>query len=176
MKKFVVMLLTLALVSALGLTLGCGSALADGVHGEDMVVLSSNPRFPVAGEQAQLTIQIMQDGEPEEGLEVMVLVQKLAGTGGHADDMGEDLAGGEAAAAEMFSLSEASPGAYTGNYTFEQGGVYMLMIHKGSEMIDELELPVRFGPIAWPFIVVLGAVPLLLAGALAVIKSVRKEW
>ena len=124
MKKFVVMLLTLALVSALGLTLGCGSALADGVHGEDMVVLSSNPRFPVAGEQAQLTIQIMQDGEPEEGLEVMVLVQKLAGTGGHADDMGEDPAGaGTGGHADDMGEDLAGGGSRCGRNVFSKRSV-----------------------------------------------------
>lgn len=74
LKAFLAVLL--GAVLALGITLGAGVALANGEHEENdeheasefEVTLSSNPRFPVVGEEAELTFTVSHVGTHEEGL------------------------------------------------------------------------------------------------------------
>ena len=60
-------------------------------------------------------------------------------------------------------------------YTFEQEGKYLGTAQIGEEHA-EFVVAVRSGPVAWPFLTGLAVVPLLLAGGVAVTKTVRRKW
>ena len=215
---------------ALGITLGTGVALANGEHeheehsahgaGEFEVTLASSPRFPLAGEEAELTFIVSHDGSRVEGLIVTLLLARMdmghnhgsdehddeaavddhhdeAAADDHHDEAAADDHHDEAAAddhhdeavaddhhdeaenTEVDSVSvaaiETAPGVYVAKYTFDQEGKYLGTIQIVEEQ-TEFELAVRSEPVDWSFIAGLGGISLLVAGMVAVIKSVRKEW
>ncbi len=82
---------------ALAISLGGGFALADGDeddrdHEADelQITYSWNPRFPVAGEDAECIITILHEGSPVQGLPVSITLEQEEGQGhghgGEADD------------------------------------------------------------------------------------------
>lgn len=190
------MLLILAVFAALGLSLIASPVFADGGHGALEVAFSASPRFPVVGEEAALTFKIsFNDGTPGEKQEVMVMLAKTA-AGGHghgpapadapagdaaampANMPGMDMGGAQAAEpAPMIHLmpDETSPGVYVAKHTFDVGGRYVATVQVLGDEVDVV-VPVRSGPIAWWYIIGLAGISALLAGVVAVVKTVRKEW
>ncbi len=199
-KRIVIVLISI--FAALGITLGTSCALGGrGVAGEEdgheagtlEVAFSSSPRFPVVGEEAVLTFKISHNGSLEQGQAVMVMLAKSA-AGGHGD---EDAHGGNetpsgGAPANMAGMDhgaqadepvpmehlmpeETSPGVYVAKHTFEQGGKYVATVQIGDDEADVF-VAVRSSPIAWPYIIGLAGISALLAGIVAVVKTVRKEW
>ena len=189
-----IVIVFISVLAALGLGLEAGPVFANEGHGTLEVAFSSSPRFPVAGEEAVLTFKISSNGTPEAGQEVMVMLAKTA-SGGHGhgpapadagnasgamptDMPGMDMGGAQAtetSPAIMLMPDEISPGVYVAKYTFEQGGRYVATVQIGDEESDVV-VPVRSGPIAWPYIIGLAGISALLAGVVAVVKTVRKEW
>ena len=189
----------LSIFTALGITLGTGCALGGKVGiedeedgheaGEIEVAFSSSPRFPVVGEEAVLTFKISHNGSLEQGQEVMVMMMKSEKGHGHEGEEEEEApaAGGHDMAAmdqgeeeeevPMIHLipEETSPGVYVAKHTFEQGGRYVATVQIEDEEADVV-VAVRSSPIAWPYIIGLAGISALLAGVVAVIKTVRKEW
>lgn len=181
MKRFVAVFLSMFV--ALGITLGTGCALggrgivAEG-HGALEVAFSSSPRFPLVGEEAVLTFIIsFNDGTPGAGQEVMVMMAKTETEEEQADMAGMDHGAPAEEPAPMIHLmpTETSPGVYVAKHTFEEGGEYTGTVQIGDE-VTEVTVAVRSSPIAWPFIIGLAGISALLAGVVAVIKTVRKEW
>ncbi|HJW88376.1 MAG TPA: hypothetical protein VJ565_02725, partial [Dehalococcoidia bacterium] len=79
MKTALAVLLGVLIV--LGPVVGAGIALAEEEHEEEKagkyeVTFFSNPRFPVVGEEAELTFRVSHDGSPADGLMVMGMVAK----------------------------------------------------------------------------------------------------
>ncbi len=190
LKKIVSILLILGVLAALGLVLGASPVFADGGHGALEVAFSSSPRFPVVGEEAVLTFKIsFNDGTPGAGQEVMVMLMKSVAEGhGHEGEVqeapaagGHDMAamdqGKEEEEVPMIHLmpEETSPGVYVVKHTFEHGGRYLATVTVQGDEVDVV-VPVRSGPIAWPYIMGLAGISALLAGVVAVVKTVRKEW
>ena len=73
------------------------------------------------------------------------------------------------------TAKEVSPGVYMFKHTFDGGGKYAITAHIGEEA-EEFAVAVRSGPVSWPLVIGLTGFSLLLAGAVAMIKTVRKEW
>jgi len=191
----------LSILIVIGVTLGNGIALAhgegegkesqpDGV--ETAVTFSASPRFPVAGQPAELTFTVLHEGAPEEELPLAAVVTPLeTGHDGadhqHSGEVADEHLHDEAAEPhhddgsdeELESVTivpaETAPGVYTTEYTFDSGGKYLVTAQIGNEQ-REFEVAVRSAPVAWSFIIGLGAVSVFLAGMVAVIKTVRKEW
>lgn len=70
---------------------------------------------------------------------------------------------------------ERTHGVYVTTVVFEEAGKYHVTADiDGHE--TEFAFAVRSRPVAWPLVVGLTAFSLLLAGAVAMIKTVRKEW
>jgi hypothetical protein len=189
LKRIVIILLSV--FAAMGLALVASSALA---HGGLDVVFSSSPRFPIAGQETVLTYKISDNGTPEAGLgqEVMVMMAQSA-SGGHthgplpadagngsaampADMPGMDMGGAQVNAAPVMLMPvETAPGVYVAKYTFTQGGRYVGTVQVGDEEADTV-VGVRTSPIAWPFIFGLAGLCAVLAGTVAVVKTVKREW
>lgn len=97
LKRIVIVLLSVFV--ALGMALGAGFALADGEPetnheheaGEYEVTCWSSPRFPVAGEEAELTCTVLHDGIHDEEVTLSVLLARAEEEHGHgeADDQNE---------------------------------------------------------------------------------------
>lgn len=178
MKALIAVLLST--VFALGLTPGTSVALANGddhEHEADEfeVTFSSNPRFPVAGEEAELTFKVSHDGTHEEGLMVIVALAKVEEENHHhGEEPEEEHEHEEVESAEVTAI-ETAPGVYVAKYTFEDGGKYQVTAYLAEEHA-EFVVAVRSSPVAWPFVIGLAGVSVLLAGVVAVIKTVRKEW
>ncbi|HEY83271.1 MAG TPA: hypothetical protein G4O01_08320 [Dehalococcoidia bacterium] len=201
MRKIITAFLSILIV--IGIVLGNGVALA---HGEDedkepepdgagtAVTFSASPRFPVAGQPAELTFTVLHQGVPEEELPLTVVLTPLGTGHGHdgahhqhsgevADEHPHDEAAephhDEGSDEELESVTiapaEIAPGVYTAEYTFDSGGKYLVTAQIGDEQ-REFEVAVRSAPVAWSFIIGLGAVSVFLAGMVAVVKTVRKEW
>ena len=175
MKRLVIVLLVGFLVLALGLVLAFIPAAATS-HNQERgrhITFSSNPRFPVVGEGAELTFRVSQDGSPVEGLMVMVMVAKAK-----KEDQGH--AHGTAAQAEeaetvTLTAKEVSPGVYVVKHTFVGGGKYATMAHIGEEA-EEFAVAVRSRPVAWPLVIGLVALTVGVAGVVAVRKTLKREW
>ena len=190
----------LGAVFALGIALGGGPVLAEEEHeenreheaGEFEVSFSSSPRFPIAGEEASFTLLVSHDGTPEEGLEVTITLAKAEVEDHHGDgdqpqdeaeanhdDEAEASHDDEAENTEAESVSvaaiEMAPGVYVVKYTLEESGKYLLTPSIGSEH-TEFEIAVRSSPIAWTFVIGLVGASALLAGVVAVVKTVRRKW
>lgn len=197
----------LSILVAFGITLGAGIALASGdpeetdEHGASELDMTcwSSPRFPVAGEEAEVTCEVSHDESPAEGLAVTLQLvrMELGHHGEGSDDHDEAVADDdhdevvaddhhdEAVAdddhdeAEVESVEghafETAPGIYVAKYTFEQEGKYLGTAQIGKEH-TEFVVAVRSKPVAWPFLTGLAVVPLLLVGVVAVIKTVRRKW
>ena len=73
------------------------------------------------------------------------------------------------------STVEESPGVYVARYTFHQGGKYEISAGMGEERAGFV-LGVRSAPVAWPLVMGLAASVAISAGAVAAIKTARKEW
>lgn len=176
MKLFVAMLLSV--VVALWLIPGTGVVLAEEEHEhtsvEFEVSFSSSPRFPVAGEEAELTFRVFHDGTHEEGLMVMVVLARAEEEDHHDAEEHEEEEHEEVESVEVTAI-ETAPGVYVAKYTFEQEGKYQVTAYLGEEH-TEFVVAVRSSPVAWSFIIGLAGVSVLLAGVVAVIKTVRKEW
>ena len=192
MKRIVIVFISV--FTTIGLALGASSAFANEGHEALQVAFSSSPRFPVVGEEAVLTFKISSNGTPETGHEVMVMLTKTT-AGGHGHEPATaDAPAGDAAAmpanmpgmdhgaqaaepAPMIHLTpeETSPGVYVSKHTFEQGGRYVATVQIGDEESDVV-VAVRSDPIAWWYIIGLAGISALLAGVVAVVKTVRKEW
>ncbi len=185
----------LSILVAFGITLGAGVALANGENDEheaselEMTCWSS-PRFPVAGEESEVICDVSHDESPAEGLSVnlQLVLTDLDHHGEGSDDHDEAVADDhhdEAVAddnhdeAEVESVEghafETTPGIYVAKYTFEQEGKYLGTAQIGKEH-TEFVVAVRSKPVAWPFLTGLAVVPLLLAGVVAMIKSIRRKW
>ncbi|MDO8716797.1 MAG: hypothetical protein Q7J73_08345 [Dehalococcoidales bacterium] len=200
-KRIVILLLSI--FTALGITLGTGCALGGNVgiedeeHGHEAgaleVAFSSSPRFPIVGKEAVLTFKISHNGSLEQGQEVMVMLAKsVAGGHGHEPAPADAGNASEAMPANMPGMdhgapadepvpmehlmpAETSPGVYVAKHTFEQGGRYVATVQIGDEESDVV-VAVRSSPIAWWYIIGLAGISALLAGVVAVVKTVRKEW
>ena len=195
MKK--ILILSISLLSAVGLALAASTAFGHGAGSLD-VSMTSNPRFPIAGQQAQLTFRpVFNDGTPNEGQTPMVMLQWTA-SGGHTHGpegeaapapqepaggsmAGMDMGGGAPTPADgppaeiMLMPVETSPGVYVDNVTFQQGGRYVAVFSIGDDEADNT-LGVRSSPVAWWFIGMLGGLVLALAAVVAVVKTVRRAW
>ena len=177
MKTALAVLLGVLIV--LGPVVGAGIALAQGEHqekeaGKYEVTFSSNPRFPVVGEEAELTFRVSHDGSPADGLMVMGMVAKAEEEGnGHGHGAVEAQA--EEEVEHSMTAKEVSPGVYMFKHIFDGGGKYAITAHIGEEA-EEFAVAVRSGPVSWPLVIGLTGFSLLLAGAVAMIKTVRKEW
>ncbi len=98
MKLKVMATVLLSVLMALGITLGAGIALASGHQegnhehgaGDYEANFSSDPRFPVMGEEAELTFMVTHDGSPVEGLTLVLGLTR--GEVGHAH--GDEAAAG----------------------------------------------------------------------------------
>ena len=181
LKALVAVLLSAVL--ALGITMGTGFALADEENHEHEadeyeVTFSSSPRFPVLGEEAELTFEISHSGSHEEELVVMVVLAK-AEEDDHHDEAEVDDHRDEAENTEVgpvtIMATETAPGVYAVKYTFEQEGKYLVTAQIGEEQTDFV-VAVRSSPIAWPFLIGLVGISALLAGVVAVRKKGKKEW
>ena len=205
LKAFVVTLLSAVVV--LVLALGGGFAMAEEEEHEHTssefeVTLASSPRFPVMGEEAELTFIVSHDGTHAEGLTVMVVFAKAEEDDHHdeaaaddhdeaaaddhdeaaaddhdeaaADDHHDEIESIEVGAAEVMAI-ETAPGVYVAKYTFNQEGKHQVTAYLGEEQA-EFTVSVRSGPVAWPFILGLVGVLVLLAGMVAIIKTVRRKW
>ncbi len=180
----------LSTVFALGITLGAGVVLAneeDHEHtpSELEVAFSSSPRFPVVEEEAEFTFKVSHDGTPEEGLTVAVTLVRMEVGHGHDEaeadnhdeaeaDHHDEAENAEVGSAEITAV-ETAPGVYKAKYTFQDDGKYQATAYIGEEH-TEFVVAVRSSPVAWSFLTGLAVVPLLLAGVVAVIKSVRRKW
>ncbi len=196
MKTFITVLLSAVL--ALGIILGTTVALASGEHdenreyksGEFEIAFSSNPRFPVVGQEAEFTFRVSHDGSAVEGVIVTLALANIEEEGHHdgedshqedeqeheeEDSHQEDEQEHEEVESMEITAIETAPGVYVAKYTFEQDGKYQLTAQIGDEPI-EFVVAVRSNPVAWSFVIGLVAVSLFYAGVVAVIKTVRKEW
>ena len=194
----------LSVLVALGITLGTGLVLANGEHepeenheheaSEFEVTLSSSPRFPVVGEEAEFTFRVSHDGTPEERLMVTVVLARAEEEDHHhdaeeheeaeaddhqhdegvADDHHDEAENVVVESAGIVAI-ETAPGVYVVKYTFEQEGKYLGTAQIGEEQADFV-VAVRSSPVAWSFVIGLAAVSVLMAGVVTVVKTVRKEW
>ncbi len=70
---------------------------------------------------------------------------------------------------------EASPGVYVDKVTFEHGGRYVATVNAMGEEVD-IVIGVRSSPVAWWYVGGLAGLVALLAGTVAVTKTVRRTW
>ena len=203
MKNIVVIFL--GVLIALGITLGTSFALAeegDHEHTSDEfeVTCEASPRFPVVGEEAELTCTVLHDGAHEEGLAVTLLLARTeadhhgeveadhqddASADGHdeaeadhQDDAsvdGHDEAEGTDAESVGVVAIEKMAGGYVAKYNFEQEGKYLGTVQIGEEQTD-FAVAVRSKPVAWSFMAGLGGITIFVAGMVLIIKIVRKDW
>ena len=94
MRRSVMILLSSAIVMALGGVLVINRAAATGMGAtvgprESEVVFSASPRFPVAREEADLALRISRNGAPETGLSVTVVLTRVVGD--DHDDESKDM-------------------------------------------------------------------------------------
>ncbi len=164
--------------------------------GEFEVTCWASPTFPVAGEEAELTCTVLHDGAPEEGLAVTLLLARMEmGHDDHEEAVVDDHHDKavvddhhdkavvddheEAENTEVGSVGiaaiETDAGVYMTKYTFEQEGKYLGTTQIGEEQADFV-VAVRSSPIAWFFMLGLAGVTALLAGVVAVVKTVRRRW
>jgi len=161
------------------------------------VSFSANPRFPVAGEEATFAFSVAGGDASEAPQVATVEVVKIEGEADHAEDghgsepkASEQRAepagqGGEMASMEsegqaqqelvQVSADQKAPGSYLATLTFPESGVYHVAFRIGEEN-TEFMVGVRSQPIAWWFVYGLGLIIALVAGSVAVIKTVKKEW
>jgi len=161
------------------------------------VSFSANPRFPVAGEEATFAFKVTAGDVGEAPQAATVEAVKIEGEDDHAEDQhgsepnaSEQRAesaghGGEMAAMESegqaqqelvrVSADPKAPGSYLATLTFPESGVYHVAFRIGEEN-TEFMVGVRSQPIAWWFVYGLGLIIALVAGSVAVIKTVKKEW
>ncbi len=195
MKK--ILILSISVLAAVSIALAATSALGHGA-GTLSVSESSNPRFPIAGQQAELTFRpAFNDGTPNTGQVPMVMLQWSA-SGGHthgpapaanantppADqgsmanmpgmNMGTTTAAG-APPEIMLMPVESSPGVYVANVTFTQGGRYVAVFSIGEDEVDTA-IGVRSSPVAWWYVGALAGLVLVLAVIVAVVKTARRAW
>ena len=198
MKRIVILLSLLSVLATLGFVLGASPVFADGGHGALEVGFSSSPRFPVVGEEAVLTFKVsFNDGAPGSGQEVMVMLNKTEAGGHEHEDANEAEAQAEADRADMAGMDmagmdhgaqeeevvptihlmpdEVSPGVYVAKHTFEQGGRYVATVNVLGDEVDVV-VAVRSSPVAWWYVIGLAGISALLAGVVAVVKTVRREW
>ncbi len=177
MHRIVVVLLSVLV--ALGITFGASVALADEEEqeheaGKYEVTFSSSPRFPVVGEEAELTFKVFHDGTHEEELTMMVVLARAEEEDHHDAEENEEEEHEEVELVEVTAM-ETAPGVYVAKYAFEQDGKYQVTAYLGEEH-TEFVVAVRSSPVAWPFVIGLAAVSVFLAAVVAVIKTIRKEW
>ncbi len=106
MKLKVMATVLLSVLMALGITLGAGIALASGHQegnhehgaGDYEANFSSDPRFPVMGEEAELTFMVTHDGSPAEGLTLVLGLTRGEVGHGHGDEAAADSHDDDAAA------------------------------------------------------------------------------
>ena len=183
----------------LGPVVGAGIALAD--EGEDhngvqagvyRVTSYCDPRFPVSQKEAELVMKVSVEGEPAEGLIIMLSWAKAKAVDHHGNtasgDGHDEATGGMAGMAGMPTPEspvnqtlgrtiaiERTPGVYVASPVFDGHGKYEVTVDLNGETAHFV-VAVRSGPVSWPLVIGLTAFPLLLAGAVAMIKTVRKEW
>ena len=99
-----------------------------------------------------------------------------------ADMAGMDMAGMDHGAQEEEVVptihlmpDEVSPGVYVAKHTFEQGGRYVATVNVLGDEVDVV-VAVRSSPVAWWYVIGLAGISALLAGVVAVVKTVRREW
>lgn len=189
MNRFVLVFFVGFLVLALGLALTFipAAAMSDGGKGDHLITFSSNPRFPVVGEGAELTFQVSQDGRPVGGLEVMVMVAKVeeeahTGHGVAVQVEGEHHGHGvetqveeKGEAEHSMTAREKSPGVYAVKHTFVGGGKYAITAQIGEEA-EKFAVAVRSRPVAWPLVIGLVALTVGVAGVVGVSKTLKWDW
>ena len=192
MKKVVISLFSFLGVLVLLIVVVSSSIFAHGA-GSLTVGVSSVPRFPIAGQQAELTFTpVYDDGTPNTGLAPMVMVAWTA-SGGHNDGPAPAAnatpAGGSMAGMDMGGTPtptdtppdimlmpvETSPGVYVANITFEQGGRYVATFSSGDEESDVV-VGVRSSPVSWGYVGMLAGLVIVLAASVAVVKTVKRGW
>ena len=99
--------------------------------------------------------------------------EKPAGSGGGMADMEPE--GQAQQELVRVSADPKAPGSYLATLTFPESGVYHVAFRIGEEN-TEFMVGVRSQPIAWWFVYGLGLIIALVAGSVAVIKTVKKEW
>jgi hypothetical protein len=186
-----VIILILSVLAAIGIALAATVVQA---HGGLDTQFSSKPRFPIAGQTAELTFIISSNGTPEKGQEPMVMLAWTA-SGAHTHgeaaapvsnttpaggsmagmDMGGTPATAEAPPEIMLMPVETSPGVYVANTTFTQGGRYLATVSIGDEEAD-IVIGVRSSAVAWGYVGMLAGLIIALAVAVAVVKTVRRTW
>jgi hypothetical protein len=161
------------------------------------VSFSANPRFPIAGEEATFAFRVTADDASEAPQVATVEAIKIEGEADHAEDqhgseqnaseerMEPAGSGGEMASMESegqaqqelvrVSADPKASGSYLATLTFPESGVYHVAFRIGEEN-TEFMVGVRSQPIAWWFVYGLGLIIALVAGSVAVIKMVKKEW
>ncbi len=98
LKLKVMATVLLGVLMALGITLGAGIALASGHQegnhehgaGDYEANFSSDPRFPVMGEEAELTFMVTHDGSPVEGLTLVLGLTRGEVGHAHGDEAAAD--------------------------------------------------------------------------------------
>jgi len=93
---------------------------------------------------------------------------------GDAHDEADDHSDEVEATIELIA-TETSPGIYVATIIFDDDGTYSGKIQIGEEEVP-LNAAVRSREVAWNFLIGVAAIPALLAGIVAVRKTVRKEW
>jgi hypothetical protein len=171
------------------------STLAHGA-GSLSVQVTSNPRFPIAGQQAEMTFRpAFNDGTPATGQAPMVMLH-WSSSGEHTHGApaeatpavpaqggsmaGMDMGGTPAPAGGvpediMLMPVETLPGVYVANVTFVQGGPYVSTFSIGDDEVDT-DVGVRSGPVSWFYVGALAALIIVAAGSVAVVKTVRRSW
>jgi hypothetical protein len=161
------------------------------------VSFSANPRFPVAGEEATFAFKVTAGDVGEAPQAATVEAVKIEGEDDHAEDQHgsepnaseqrAESAGHGGGMADMepegqaqqelvrVSADPKAPGSYLATLTFPESGVYHGAFRIGEESM-EFMVGVRSKPIAWWFVYGLGLIIALVAGSVAVIKTVKKEW
>jgi hypothetical protein len=141
-----------------------------------VITFSSRPRFPVAGKEAEFIFNVSHDGVPEEGRQVMVMVTEAEEGENHGHHHSEEAhAEEEETATEMLMATEISPGVYAVKHVFEKGGKYAIAAQLGEDA-QEFAVAVRSRPVAWSLVIGMVALTVGVAGAVAVRKTVKKEW
>jgi hypothetical protein len=91
MKKWVMVVLAAAMSLAVALTGGVAFAdspgLAKGAN-KYQAEMALNPRFPVVGQEAELTLRISHDGAPEKGLAVTLALAYVEEKDDHSEEEG----------------------------------------------------------------------------------------
>jgi hypothetical protein len=193
-KKVVGISVIVAAGLAVILTALPASTFAHGA-GSLSVAVTSNPRFPIAGQQAELTFRpVFNDGTPNTGQVPMVMLQWSSSGehthGGAAEEPAAPAQGGSMAGMDMGGTPapaggappeimlmpvESSPGVYVANVTFVQGGPYVSTFSIGDDEVDTT-IGVRAGPVSWFYVGALAGLIFIGAATVAVVKTVRRSW